>query len=112
MQEVVGSSPIVSTSNGEQRIMYSVFVYTVHCSLFVFYLQKLRFDRFTNNGGIMVSERDYAKSIIDTIPEEYMDEVIEYLLSLSDGKNNDEKFELVSRYILEKYHKAFEELAK
>lgn len=29
-----------------------------------------------------MSERNYAKSIIDIIPEKYMDEVIEYLLSL------------------------------
>lgn len=59
-----------------------------------------------------MSERDYAKSIIDIIPEEYLDEVIGYLLSLSDGNSDEEKFELVSKHILEKYHKAFEELAK
>lgn len=59
-----------------------------------------------------MSEKEYAKSIIDIIPEENMDEVIEYLLSISDGKNDDEKFELISKHILEKYHKAFEELAK
>ena len=58
-----------------------------------------------------MSERDYAKSIIDIIPEEYLDEVIGYLLSLSDGNSDEEKFELVSKHILEKYHKAFEELA-
>lgn len=59
-----------------------------------------------------MSEKDYAKSIIDIIPEEYMDEVIGYLLSFSDENNDDEKFELVSKHILKKYHKAFEELAK
>ena len=59
-----------------------------------------------------MSEKEYAKSIIDIIPEEYLDEVIGYLLSLSDGNSDEEKFELVSKHILEKYHKAFEELAK
>lgn len=59
-----------------------------------------------------MSEKDYAKSIIDIIPEENMDEVIEYLLNFSVGKNDDEKFGLVSKHILEKYRKAFEELAK
>jgi len=59
-----------------------------------------------------MSEKEYAKSIIDIIPEEYMDEVIKFLLSLPEGNNNEEKFELVSKHILEKYHKAFEELAK
>ena len=44
-----------------------------------------------------MSEKEYAKSIIDIIPDEYMDEVIS---------------DLVSKHILEKYHKAFEELAK
>ncbi len=59
-----------------------------------------------------MSEKDYAKSIIDIIPEKYMDEVIRFLLSLPEGNNDDEKFDLVSKHILEKYHKAFEELAK
>lgn len=59
-----------------------------------------------------MSEKEYAKSLIDIIPEKYIDEVIGYLLSLSDGENDDDKFELVSKHILEKYHKAFEELAK
>ncbi len=59
-----------------------------------------------------MSEREYAKSIIDIIPEEYMDEVIRFLLSLPESNNDEEKFKLVSKHILEKYHKAFEELAK
>ncbi|MBQ1658620.1 MAG: hypothetical protein II059_02120 [Clostridia bacterium] len=59
-----------------------------------------------------MSERDYAKSIIDIIPDEHLDEVIEYLLKLSDSENDEKKFELISQHILEKYHKAFEELAK
>lgn len=59
-----------------------------------------------------MSEREYAKSIIDIIPEEYMDEVIRFLLCLPESNNGEEKFKLVSKHILEKYHKAFEELAK
>ncbi len=59
-----------------------------------------------------MSERDYAKSIIDIIPEEHLGEVIEYMLSLSDTEYDEKKFKLVSGHILEKYHKAFEELAK
>ncbi len=59
-----------------------------------------------------MSERDYAKSIIDIIPEEHLGEVIEYMLSLPDNKFDEEKFKLVSEHILKKYHKAFEELAK
>ena len=59
-----------------------------------------------------MSERDYAKSIIDIIPEEHLREVIEYMLNLSDEKYDEEKFKIISKHILEKYHKAFEELAK
>lgn len=59
-----------------------------------------------------MSEREYAKSIIDIIPEEHLNEIIEYMLNLPDNDYNEEKFELVSKHILEKYHKAFEELAK
>ncbi len=59
-----------------------------------------------------MSERDYAKSIIDIVPEEHLGEVIEYMLSISDSEYDEEKFKLVSNHILEKYHKAFEELAK
>ena len=59
-----------------------------------------------------MSEREYAKSIIDIIPEEHLNEVIEYMLNLPDSEYNEEKFELVSKHILEKYRKAFEELAK
>ncbi len=59
-----------------------------------------------------MSERDYAKSIIDIIPEEHLGEVIEYMLNLSDEKYDEEKFKIISKHILEKYHKAFEELAK
>lgn len=59
-----------------------------------------------------MSERDYAKSIIDIIPEERLGEVIEYMLNLSEEKYDEEKFRIISKHILEKYHKAFEELAK
>ena len=59
-----------------------------------------------------MSERDYAKSIIEIIPEERLGDVIEYMLSIESSEYDDEKFELVSKHILEKYHKAFEELAK
>ena len=59
-----------------------------------------------------MSEKDYAKGIIDCLPEERMDDVIAFLLNQSDEANDNEKFEVISKHILEKYHKAFEELAK
>jgi hypothetical protein len=59
-----------------------------------------------------MSEREYAKSIIDIIPEECLGDVIEYLMNVSEEEYDEEKFELVSKHILEKYRKAFEELAK
>ena len=59
-----------------------------------------------------MSERDYAKSIIDIVPEDRLGEVIEYMLNLSDEKYDEEKFKIISKHILEKYHKAFEDLAK
>ena len=59
-----------------------------------------------------MSERDYAKSIIDILPEEALSDLIEYMMNVSDEEYDEEKFELVARHILDKYHKAFEELAK
>ena len=59
-----------------------------------------------------MSEREYAKSILEVIPEEKLGEVIEYMMSISDEEFDEKKFELVSGHILEKYRKAFEELAK
>ena len=59
-----------------------------------------------------MSEREYAKRILDIIPEEHLGEVIEYMMNLSGEEYDEEKFDLVSQHILEKYHKAFEELAK
>ena len=59
-----------------------------------------------------MSEKEYVKSMIDLVPEEKLGEVIEYLMSVSDGENDEEKFRIVSGHILEKYRKAFEELAK
>ncbi len=59
-----------------------------------------------------MSEREYAKSIIDIIPEEQLSNVIEYMMNISDEEYDEEKFKLVSEHILNKYHKAFEELAK
>ncbi len=59
-----------------------------------------------------MSERDYAKSIIDIIPEERLGDVIEYMLRIESSGYDEDKFVLVSKHILEKYHKAFEELAK
>ena len=59
-----------------------------------------------------MSEREYVKSIIDIIPEDQLNNVINYLMSISDEEYDEEKFELVTKHILNKYHKAFEELAK
>lgn len=59
-----------------------------------------------------MSEKEYAKSILDILPEEYVGEVIEYMMNLSEKEYDEEKFELVSRHILEKYRNAFKELAK
>lgn len=59
-----------------------------------------------------MSEREYAKSIIDIIPDEQLGDVIEYLINSTDESRDEEKFKLVSAHVLNKYHKAFEELAK
>ena len=62
--------------------------------------------------GITVSEREYAKSLLEIMPEEALGDMIEYMMNVSDEEYDEEKFELVARHILDKYHKAFEELAK
>ena len=59
-----------------------------------------------------MSETEYAKSLIDTVPEDKLGEVIDYLTDISGDENDELKFRLVSEHILEKYRKAFEELAK
>ena len=59
-----------------------------------------------------MSDKEYVKKIIDIVPDDKIGQVIEFLMNISDEKYDEEKFELVSRHILEKYHKAFEELAK
>lgn len=59
-----------------------------------------------------MSEREYAKSIIDIVSEEQLSDVIEYLINKTDENYDEEKFKLVSAHVLNKYHKAFEELAK
>ena len=59
-----------------------------------------------------MSEREYAKSIIDIVSDEQLSDVIEYLINKTDENRNEEKFKLVSAHVLDKYHKAFEELAK
>lgn len=59
-----------------------------------------------------MSDREYIKNLVDIIPKERLSEVIEYLMTFSDGESDEEKFELVSKHILDKYRKAFEELAK
>ena len=59
-----------------------------------------------------MSERDYVKELVNIIPEDKLGDVIQYLLSISDDSTDEEKFRIVSEYILKKYHKAFEELAK
>ena len=38
-----------------------------------------------------MSEREYAKSIIDIIPEEQLSSVIEYMLSISSEEYDEEK---------------------
>ena len=65
-----------------------------------------------DNKETVMSEREYVKSIIDVLPEDKLGELIEYLMDISDEKFDEEKFRLVSQYILDKYRKAFEELAK
>ena len=61
---------------------------------------------------VIMSEKEYAKEILDIVPEEKMCDVIEYLMSLSDETYDRKKFDLVSRHLLQQYRKAFEELAK
>ncbi len=58
-----------------------------------------------------MSEREYVKQLVDIIPEEHLDKLIEYLLNLSGDEYDEKKFELISKHILDKYRKAFEELA-
>ena len=55
-----------------------------------------------------MSERDYAKSIIDIIPEERLGDVIEYMMSLPDNNFDEEKFKLESK----KFLLSDEEMAK
>ena len=59
-----------------------------------------------------MSEKEYAKKLIDFVPDDKVDEVVEYLTSVSGEENDDEKFRVVAGHILEKYRGAFEELAK
>ncbi|MBQ7501037.1 MAG: hypothetical protein IJT91_09100 [Clostridia bacterium] len=59
-----------------------------------------------------MSDKEYVKKIIDIVPDDKIGKVIEFLMNISDEKYDEEKFQLVSKHILEKYHKAFEELAK
>ena len=47
-----------------------------------------------------MSERDYAKSIIDIIPKEHLGEVIAYMLSIESSGYDEEKFKL-RRYLHE-----------
>ncbi len=62
--------------------------------------------------GDIMSDRDYLKSLIDALPEDKLDEAVSRVISISDEEFDEAKFKIVSAYILEKYHKAFEELAK
>ena len=59
-----------------------------------------------------MSEREYVKELVNIIPEDKLGDVIEYIMNISDDSSDEEKFRIVSEYILKKYHKAFEELAK
>ncbi|MBR6920817.1 MAG: hypothetical protein IKH51_01345 [Clostridia bacterium] len=59
-----------------------------------------------------MSEREYANSILEIVPDEKLGDVIKYMIDNTDEELDEKKFELVSRHILEKYRKAFEELAK
>ena len=61
---------------------------------------------------VKMSEREYANSILEIVPDEKLGDVIKYMLDNTDEELDEKKFELVSRHILEKYRKAFEELAK
>ena len=59
-----------------------------------------------------MSEREYANSILEIVPDEKLGDVIKFMIDNTDEELDEKKFELVSRHILEKYRKAFEELAK
>ena len=59
-----------------------------------------------------MSEREYAKNIIDIVSDEQLSDVIEYLINKTDENRDEEKFKLVSAHVLNKYRKAFEKLAK
>lgn len=59
-----------------------------------------------------MSEREYANSILEIVPDEKLNEIIKYMIDNTDEELDEKKFELVSRHILDKYRHAFEELAK
>ena len=59
-----------------------------------------------------MSEREYVKELIDIVPEEKLGKVIEYIMDITSDEDNDEKFKIVSKHILEKYRAAFEKLAE
>ena len=59
-----------------------------------------------------MSDREYVKSLIDAVPEERLGEVVDLIMNISGDENEELKFRIVSEYILEKYRRAFEELAK
>lgn len=59
-----------------------------------------------------MSEAEYAKKLIDVIPEDKLGDVIDHITAAAGKENGEKTFELVSAHILEKYRAAFEELAK
>ena len=59
-----------------------------------------------------MSEAEYAKKLIDVIPEEKLGAIIDDLMDAANREDDEKTFELVSAHILEKYRAAFEELAK
>ena len=59
-----------------------------------------------------MTDREYLKNIVDALPEEKLPEAISRLIVFENEEFDKKKFDLVKDYVLEKYHVAFEELAK
>lgn len=61
-----------------------------------------------------MSEREKAEKLIREIPESEMKKVVDVLTKINDSNkaSENESFDTVAKEILEKYHYAFEELAK
>ena len=59
-----------------------------------------------------MTDREYLIKIVESLPDDRIDDAISALMTYSDEEFDEIKFDIVKDYILEKYRVAFEELAK